>query len=183
MDELQPLMAQRLRKIDELKKEGVELFPNDFRAEKTTEDLVERFGQATPEELAKIEESFSVAGRIMSMRDFGKAAFIHIQDRNGRIQVYVRGDRVGKKAFSVFRKMDVGDFMGVTGTLFRTKTNELTIDAQSIRLLTKSMGEGHLRQTGQDYPVDQAVLGCTGFSRSGDSHDATHSGRGDRPPL
>jgi lysyl-tRNA synthetase class 2 len=139
MDELQPLMAQRLRKIDELKKEGVELFPNDFRAEKTTEDLVERFGQATPEELAKIEESFSVAGRIMSMRDFGKAAFIHIQDRNGRIQVYVRGDRVGKKAFSVFRKMDVGDFMGVTGTLFRTKTNELTIDAQSIRLLTKSM--------------------------------------------
>jgi len=139
MDELQPLIAQRLRKIDGLKKEGVELFPNDFRAEKTTEDLVERFGQAPPEELAKVEESFSVAGRIMSIRDFGKAAFIHIQDRNGRIQVYVRNERVGKKAFSVFKKMDIGDFMGVTGTLFRTKTNELTIDAQSIQLLTKSM--------------------------------------------
>jgi lysyl-tRNA synthetase class 2 len=139
MDEFRSLVIQRLRKIDELKKEGVNLFPNDFRAEKTSEDLVGRFGQATPEELKKVKESFSLAGRIMAMRDFGKAAFIHIQDRKGNIQVYVRSDRVGKKSFNVFKKMDIGDFIGITGTPFRTKTNELTIDADSVQLLTKSM--------------------------------------------
>ena len=139
MDEFQPLIAQRLRKIDELRKEGVNLFPNDFRAEKTSEDLVKRFGQATPDELKMVKESFSLAGRIMAMRDFGKAAFIHIQDRKGKIQVYVRSDRVGKKSFSLFKKMDIGDFIGITGTLFLTKTHELTLDAESIRLLTKCM--------------------------------------------
>jgi lysyl-tRNA synthetase class 2 len=132
-------MIQRLRKIDDLKKEGINLFPNDFPVEKTSEDLVNRFGKATPEDLKTVKESFSLAGRIMTMRDFGKAAFIHIQDRKGKIQVYVRGDRVGKKAFAVFKKMDIGDFIGVTGTIFRTKTNELTLDAESVRLLTKSI--------------------------------------------
>jgi lysyl-tRNA synthetase class 2 len=139
MDELRPLVIQRLRKINELKKEGVNPFPNDFRVEKTSEDLVNRFGQATPDELKNVKESFSLAGRIMAMRDFGKAAFIHIQDRKGRIQVYVRSDRVGKKSFGLFKKMDIGDFIGITGAPFRTKTNELTIDAENIRLLTKSV--------------------------------------------
>jgi lysyl-tRNA synthetase class 2 len=139
MDQSRPLMIQRLRKIDDLKKEGINLFPNDFRVEKTSEDLVNRFGQATPDELKTVKESFSLAGRIMAMRDFGKAAFIHIQDRKGKIQVYVRGDRVGKKALRLFKNMDIGDFIGVTGTIFRTKTNELTLDAESIRLLTKSI--------------------------------------------
>ncbi|MFQ5843076.1 MAG: lysine--tRNA ligase [Thermodesulfobacteriota bacterium] len=139
MDELRPLMIQRLRKMDELKKEGVNPFPNDFRVEKTSEDLVNQFGQATRDELKDVKESFSLAGRIMAMRDFGKAAFLKIQDRKGRIQVYVRSDRVGKKSFGLFKKMDIGDFIGITGTPFRTKTNELTIDAGSIRLLTKSV--------------------------------------------
>ncbi len=139
MDESQPLTAQRLRKIEDLKKEGGTLFPNDFPVENTSEDLLSRFGQATVEELKMAKESFSLAGRIMTMRDFGKAVFMHIQDRGGKIQVYVRRDRVGEKAFSLFKKMDIGDFVGVSGTVFRTKTNELTIDAEGIRLLTKSM--------------------------------------------
>ena len=139
MDELQPLMVQRLRKIDDLKKEGINLFPNDFRADNTSGDLVKQYGQATPDDLKMVKESFSLAGRIMAMRDFGKAAFIHIQDRGGKIQVYVRSERVGEKSFSIFKKMDIGDFIGITGTLFRTKTHELTIDAVSIRLLTKCM--------------------------------------------
>jgi lysyl-tRNA synthetase class 2 len=139
MDELQPLMVQRLRKIDDLKKEGINLFPNDFRADNTSGDLVKQYGQATPDDLKMVKESFSLAGRIMAMRDFGKAAFIHIQDRGGKIQVYVRSERVGEKSFSIFKKMDIGDFIGITGTLFRTKTHELTVDAVSIRLLTKCM--------------------------------------------
>jgi lysyl-tRNA synthetase class 2 len=132
-------MTQRLRKINDLKKEGVNLFPNDFKVEKTSEDLVNRFGKATPDDLKTVKESFSLAGRIMTMRDFGKAAFIHLQDGKGRIQVYVRADRVGRKTFAVFKKMDIGDFIGVAGTIFRTKTNELTLDAESVRLLTKSI--------------------------------------------
>jgi lysyl-tRNA synthetase class 2 len=139
MDETQPLTAQRLRKIEDLKKEGVSLFPNDFRVLNTSEDLLHRFGNATVEELKMSDESFSLAGRIIGMRDFGKAVFMHIQDRKGKIQVYVRRDRVGEEAFSLFKKADIGDFVGVTGTVFRTKTHELTIDAEGIRLLTKSM--------------------------------------------
>jgi lysyl-tRNA synthetase class 2 len=139
MDELRSLRVQRLHKIDELKKEGVDLFPNDFRVEKTSGDLLNRFGRATSDELKMVKESFSLAGRIMAVRDFGKAAFIHIQDRTGKIQVYIRGDRVGRESFNIFKRMDVGDFIGVTGTIFRTKTDELTLEAESIRLLTKAI--------------------------------------------
>ena len=139
MDELEPLRVQRLRKIDDLKKEGVDPFPNDFQVGNTSEDLVNQYGHATPDELKLVKESFSLAGRIMAMRDFGKAAFIHIQDRKGKIQVYVRTNRIGEEAFGLFKRMDIGDFIGVTGTIFRTKTDELTLDAESIRLLTKTM--------------------------------------------
>jgi lysyl-tRNA synthetase class 2 len=101
MDEVQPQIVQRLRKIDDLKKEGVDLFPNDFQVGKTSEDLVNRYGQTTPDKLKAVKESFSLAGRIMALRDFGKAAFLHIQDRRGKIQVYVRRDRIGADAFGL----------------------------------------------------------------------------------
>jgi len=139
MDEQRPLVVQRLRKIDELKRMGIPLFPNDFRAEKTSEDLINQFGKVTSAELARITESFSLAGRIMSVRDFGKATFIHIQDRKGRIQAYIRSENVGEGSYRFFKKMDIGDFIGIIGTPFRTKTNELTLEAHSIQLLTKSV--------------------------------------------
>jgi lysyl-tRNA synthetase class 2 len=80
-----------------------------------------------------------MAGRILSRRDFGKASFVHIKDRSGRIQVYIRKDRVGEEAFQAFKLMDIGDIVGVRGTFFRTRTNELTLLADEVRLLTKSL--------------------------------------------
>ncbi len=87
----------------------------------------------------KVEKIFSVAGRIVAVRDFGKASFVQIQDRKGRIQAYVRKDLVGESAFQLFKKLDIGDFIRVEGKIFRTKTHELTLQAQDLQLLVKSL--------------------------------------------
>src|SRR3972149_1004000 len=84
-------------------------------------------------------ETVRLAGRIMAFRDFGKASFLHIQDRTGRLQVYVRKDLIGEDAYRNFRSFDIGDIIGVEGKIFRTQTNELTIEAKFIRLLSKSL--------------------------------------------
>jgi lysyl-tRNA synthetase class 2 len=117
---------------------GVELFPNDFRAEHTSADILARYGDQSSEALQALEETFSCAGRIMAIRHFGRAAFIHLQDRKGRIQVYLRQDILGEKLFELFKRLDAGDFLGVRGRPFRTKTGELTIEASFIQLLAKS---------------------------------------------
>ncbi|OEU73762.1 MAG: lysine--tRNA ligase, partial [Desulfuromonadales bacterium C00003107] len=89
--------------------------------------------------LENCDQDYALAGRIMARRDFGKAAFIQIQDRTGRLQVFVRRDEIGDETFQHFRKLDIGDIVGVTGRMFRTKTNELSLRAASLRLLTKSL--------------------------------------------
>src|SRR5208337_482460 len=104
----------------------------------TSADIIARYGDQSAEALQKLTETFSCAGRIMTVRHFGRAAFIHLQDRKGRIQVYLRQDIVGEKAFELFKRLDAGDFVGIRGKLFRTKTGELTIEASSIQLLAKS---------------------------------------------
>jgi lysyl-tRNA synthetase class 2 len=132
------LLKIRKEKIESLISDGVNLYPNDIRIPDTAESLHSRFDQMESEALEAVQETFTVAGRIMARRDFGKAAFIGIQDRTGKIQSYVRKDKVGNPSFNVFKKMDTGDIITVTGKLFRTKTNELTIEAASLRLLSKS---------------------------------------------
>jgi lysyl-tRNA synthetase class 2 len=89
--------------------------------------------------LEGIETTYQIAGRIMAKRDFGKAAFIQIQDRTGRLQVYVAKNLVGEESFELFRKFDLGDIVGIKGRPFRTKTDELSLRAESIQLLTKSL--------------------------------------------
>ncbi len=132
------LLRQRRAKIKALKEKGVELYPNDFSVQHTSAEIIERYGDWTSEALQKIEDIFSCAGRIMAIRDFGRAAFLHLQDRKGRIQVYLRRDLLGEELFSLFKELDIGDFLGVKGRLFRTKTGELTIEASFIKLLAKS---------------------------------------------
>ncbi|OGP54764.1 MAG: lysine--tRNA ligase [Deltaproteobacteria bacterium RBG_13_52_11] len=132
------LLRQWKEKIKTLRAMGVDLFPNDFRAEHTSGAIIERYGDWSAEALADLKETMSCAGRIMAIRDFGKAAFVHLQDRKGRIQVYVRRDLLGEEPFGLFKRLDAGDFLGVQGRLFRTKTGELTIEASSIQLLAKS---------------------------------------------
>jgi lysyl-tRNA synthetase class 2 len=133
------LFEERKKKMDALKDMGVPLYPSGYRCDLTISEVTERFGQMDHEDLEKAGEAFSIAGRIMALRDFGKACFIHIKDGTGRIQAYIRKDKVGEESYRLFKLMDVGDFIGIKGSFFRTKTGELTIVADHIRLLSKSM--------------------------------------------
>jgi lysyl-tRNA synthetase class 2 len=129
----------RRQKLAALRESGVEPYPNDFRPRHTTADVAARFSTAGDAELEALPESFLLAGRIVSRRDFGKASFFHLQDRLGQLQIYVKRNVVGEKAFALFKHIDRGDLVGVSGRPFRTKTGELTIEAGEIRLLAKAL--------------------------------------------
>ena len=135
------LLKKRREKIDSLRADGIDLYPNDVRVGQTTESLRERYEHMTPEELENVTERFSLAGRLMAIRDFGKGAFISIQDRTGRLQAFLRKNQIGDKAFSLFKRLDIGDIVWISGRVFKTKTGELTIDVEEngIRLLSKSL--------------------------------------------
>lgn len=133
------LLKTRREKIESLKTEGVALYPNDVEITATTEDLLGRFEGVDNEVLETVEERFALAGRLMAVRNFGKAAFINIQDRRGRIQAYIKKNIVGDRDYSLFQKFDVGDIVFVAGRVFKTKTGELTVQAESIRLLSKAL--------------------------------------------
>jgi lysyl-tRNA synthetase class 2 len=138
LEELSELLLQRRRKVDSLWESGINPYPNDFKPLHTSEYLVSTYGhlETIVEEPTDI---LVVAGRVMARRSFGKAAFLQIQDRKGRVQVYVRKDTLGEEAFSRFETLDIGDIVGVTGHPFRTKTGELSLHAHEVRLLTKSL--------------------------------------------
>ena len=136
MEELHELTLQRRRKVNRMWEEGINPYPNDFKPRQTSADLSTAYGEQT--EIPENAETFVVAGRIMARRSFGKAAFIQLQDRKGRMQLYVKKDAVGDDAFSLFETFDLGDIIGATGWPFRTKTGELSLHVTSIRLLTKS---------------------------------------------
>ncbi len=139
MDEAGELVQQRIKKLDALRKNGIDPYPNDFRVTHTSGELHESFGSFSDEELKSVGDTYRLAGRIIAIRDFGKASFIHVQDRKGRIQAYLRRDIVGDAALQVFKACDIGDFVGLEGKIFRTKTGELTLQIQGFRLLVKSL--------------------------------------------
>ncbi len=139
MEELNELLKQRRAKLDDLREQGTNPFANDFKTTHVTTDVHEAHASDNKETLETIDTEYVVAGRIMAMRDFGKAAFVQLQDRSGRLQIYVAKQQVGDENFELFRKFDVGDIIGVSGTPFRTKTDELSLRATSIRMLTKSL--------------------------------------------
>ena len=139
MPERNSLRNVRLKKIEELKASGIPAFRNDFKISHQIGQIAETYQAWEGEKLEALKETFSLAGRMVALRSFGKAAFVKLMDMTGQLQVYIRKDKVGDDAFAVFKKLDVGDFIGVTGTLFRTRTNELTLLADSLTLLTKSI--------------------------------------------
>jgi len=136
MEELSELLLQRRRKVDALWEAGINPYPNDFRPQHTSADVVAAFGHC--ETIEEGAATFVVAGRIIARRSFGKAAFIQLQDRKGRIQLYVRKDTIGAESYETFESFDIGDIIGATGTPFRTKTGELSLNVSEVRLLTKS---------------------------------------------
>ncbi len=139
MDEKSDLIRKKREKIASMKSEGIALYPNDVKVTATTEAILNRFGDTDKEALDQVEERFALAGRIMAVRNFGKSAFINIQDRDGTIQAYIAKNRVGDDAYSLFKKFDIGDIVSLEGKPFKTKTAELTIEADTIRLLSKSV--------------------------------------------
>ena len=135
---------QRLQKLQELRDQGVDPFFNKFAPSHTIARVIEEFGALSSEQLEGLDpapdKNFRLAGRLMLLREFGKASFAHIQDGTSRVQIYVQKQVLGDEAFSRFKKLvDLGDIIGVEGTLFRTRTNELTLAVRQITLLTKSL--------------------------------------------
>jgi lysyl-tRNA synthetase, class II len=137
MEELSELLLQRRRKVDTLWEAGINPYPNDFRPQHTSTDVFNAYGDK--EQVDAVNDNFVVAGRILARRSFGKAAFIQLQDRKGRLQLYVKKDEIGDEAFGVFESFDIGDIVGVEGYPFRTKTGELSLHVKNIRLLVKSL--------------------------------------------
>lgn len=131
-------IAQRKQKLASLREEG-NAYPNDFRRDTLAADLHADFAGVSKEDLDENKKYVAIAGRIMTRRLMGKASFVHLQDMSGKIQVYVRKNDIGDELYDDFKKWDMGDIIGVEGYVFRTKTGELSIFANSVVLLTKSL--------------------------------------------
>ena len=132
------IIEERRTKLQALRAQG-QAFPNDARRTDLAADLHATYAGKENAELEPAAIQVAVAGRMMLKRVMGKASFATLQDMSGRIQVYVQTDAVGPEVHEAFKHWDLGDILAVEGTLFRTKTNELTVKAKSIRLLAKSL--------------------------------------------
>ena len=130
--ELNALMVRRREELDELRKLGIEPYPHEFERTTTAEEILRTFADEAP------KRNVSIAGRIMSLRRMGKASFCHLQDSSGRIQVYLRKDDLGT-IYDAFRLFDIGDIIGVKGFVFRTRMGEISVHAEELKLLTKSL--------------------------------------------
>jgi lysyl-tRNA synthetase class 2 len=139
MEQLNELLQQRQAKVAGYQAAGINPFANDFKVSQNARQVLDAHQADDTQKLEKMDVVYRIAGRIMAQRDFGKAAFLQLQDGSGRIQVYVARNQVGEVAFEQFKKFDIGDIVGVSGAPFRTKTDELSLRAGEIRLLTKSL--------------------------------------------
>jgi len=131
--------ANRAEKLERLRQEGVDIFPR--RAERThsVTDIVSAFSSLTREELEAKSISVEVPGRILSVRRMGRATFFHISDSRARLQAYIREEAVGPELYRRFSLFDIGDIVSVKGHLFKTKTGELTVQAESFTFLAKCL--------------------------------------------
>src|SRR5467141_373090 len=132
-------LEQRLKKLEQLQALGHDPYPREFRWTDTPAALVEKYGETSAPELEANKREVRVAGRIVSYRLMGKAGFAHLQGSGKKIQIYVRKDVVAVQGFQLFHLLDLGDFIGVRGHLFRTKTNELSIWVDEIFFLSKAL--------------------------------------------
>jgi len=129
----------RRQKAADLRQKGIDPFGSSFKRTHHTIDIINNYEQYSKEELAEKDVKVTIAGRIVLKRGQGKAGFMHLQDRDGKIQVYVRLNDIGEEAYDIYRHADLGDIVGVEGTLFRTKTDELTVYAKVFTHLTKAL--------------------------------------------
>ena len=138
MEKTSELIEKRRDKFNQLKKNKIQLFPNDFKVSHTVaqiNDVIEREPKAMEED----DPNFAAAGRVMAINRFGKAAFIRFRDRTGQLQAYIRKDKIGDEAYLLFKQLDVGDFVGLGGGVFKTKTGEWTLLASKFKLICKAI--------------------------------------------
>jgi len=132
------IFAERRSKLNAIRQAGV-AFPNDFERKHLAGDLHAAFGEKTHDELEKLQVHVAVAGRMMLKRVMGKASFATVQDMGGRIQLFISNGDTGEEAHNAFKHYDLGDILGATGVLFKTKTGELSVRVVLVRLLTKAL--------------------------------------------
>ncbi|AGK51859.1 lysine--tRNA ligase [Bacillus sp. 1NLA3E] len=138
-EELNDQLVVRREKMNTMRENGLDPFGKRFERTHFTKELIEQYGEAENEELETNNISVTLAGRIMTKRGKGKAGFAHIQDLTGQIQVYVRQDAVGEEQYKVFTSADLGDIVGVVGTVFRTKMGEFSVKVTNFVFLTKAL--------------------------------------------
>ena len=130
-------IGKRRKKIEDLKNKEINLFPNDFIVSHTIRDIAKAIEDA-PDSLTDEKPVFIVAGRVMAVNRFGKASFIRFRDRTGQLQAYIRTDKIGDETYGLFKQFDIGDFVGLKGGMFKTKTGEWTLLAHELKLICKS---------------------------------------------
>jgi lysyl-tRNA synthetase class 2 len=139
MSQADRITTQRRQKLADLRARDIEPFFNRFKPDHTIAQVIEACGSLSGEELERLNQTFRLAGRVMLIREFGKAVFCHFQDGSSRLQAYVQRQVLGDEAFKLFKSLDLGDIVGFVGTLFRTRTGELTLSVKEFTLLTKSL--------------------------------------------
>ncbi|MFB3165221.1 lysine--tRNA ligase [Neobacillus sp. 179-J 1A1 HS] len=138
-EELNDQLRVRREKMNTMRENGLDPFGKRFERSHSIVELVEQYGEVEKEDLETKNVEVTIAGRMMTKRGKGKAGFANIQDLTGQIQVYVRVDAIGAEAYEVFDSSDLGDIIGVTGTLFKTKVGELSVKVQNYTFLTKAL--------------------------------------------
>ena len=139
IEELNDQMKVRREKMENLREAGIDPFGHKFTRTHNSQELHEAYDEKTKEELHELALSGIVAGRLMTKRGKGKVGFAHLQDREGQIQLYVRKDEVGEENYEIFKKADLGDFLGVEGEIMKTDMGELSIKAKKLTFLSKAL--------------------------------------------
>jgi lysyl-tRNA synthetase class 2 len=134
--ELIRVRREKLAKIVEL---GYHAFPTKAHTDTTIEQVVAQFSEKPAEELESAPQKVKIAGRIIAIREFGKTAFLVLSERTSRIQVYCRKDSIPDREWQLYKLLDIGDWVSADGVVFRTKTNELSVKAESIDFLVKAL--------------------------------------------
>ncbi len=133
------IILQRQKKAEALRALGVNPFGNGQGPRNVAAELVRRYREAPADEIAKDPGAWSLGGRVLAVRSFGKAAFLRVRDASGELQIWVKKDKVGERGFEIFKLLDIGDIVLAEGPATRTKTGELTLEATTFTILTKAM--------------------------------------------
>ncbi|MGM0899348.1 MAG: lysine--tRNA ligase [Bacillota bacterium] len=138
-EELNDQLLVRRQKMQTFRDHGLDPFGKRFERTHLSQEIVEQYDQFSKEELEEKSAEVIIAGRIMTKRGKGKAGFAHLQDLKGKLQIYVRKDAIGEEAYEFFKTADLGDIIGVRGTVFKTNVGELSVKAQEVEYLTKAL--------------------------------------------